>query len=62
MRTRKPPVSTTPEPFVGDDDDYYEDEIEEVRPRWQMRGRPYRERDRDYYDKRYNRDRDRPYR
>ncbi|XP_011503490.1 PREDICTED: uncharacterized protein LOC105366670 [Ceratosolen solmsi marchali] len=32
-------------------DDYYEDEIEDIRPRWQMRGRPLR--DRDFLDKRY---------
>jgi hypothetical protein len=39
------------------DDDYYEDEIEDIRPRWQTRGRPLR--DRDFLDKRY---RDRPFR
>lgn len=42
---------------IIDDDDYYEDEMEDVRPRWQMRGRPLR--DRDFPDKRY---RERPFR
>lgn len=45
------------------DDDYYEDELEDVRPvRRPLRRRPaYRERDRDFYDT-IERDRGRPYR
>lgn len=65
-RPRRPFVDTSEELLqprrrpvvvdVLDDMDYYEDEVEEVRPRWQMRGRPLRERD---FDKRY---RERPFR
>uniref|UniRef100_A0ABD2WYC7 Chitin-binding type-2 domain-containing protein n=1 Tax=Trichogramma kaykai TaxID=54128 RepID=A0ABD2WYC7_9HYME len=52
-RARRPP----PPVDIYEDDDYYVDELEEVKPRWLVRTRPLRERE--YLDKRY---RDRPYR
>ena len=43
-------------------DEYYDDDLEDVRPRRPLRRRPqFRERDRDFYETR-DRDLDRPYR